>query len=141
MSVHEAFIQRLRQALASAGPLKVTAARSGYSAGYISSLVHGRVSNPTIGTVWALAGALDVDPLWLLGANVDQPLAEPREHLGLTASQWATIDDWHGGGATWSWIAAEMGVNADTLRGLWSRRKRLQRPVEVVCKDISNAME
>ncbi len=141
MSVHETFARRLKQALATAGPLKVTAARSGYSRGYISALAQGHDSNPTLGTVWALAGALNVDPLWLLGADVDQPLPEPRQQLGLTARQWADIEVWREGGATWAWIATELGVCVDALRGVWSRKKRLQRAVEVVCRDISNATE
>lgn len=141
MSVHETFAKRLKQALATAGPLKVIAARSGYSRGYISALANSGDGNPTIGTVWALGGALGVDPLWLLGADVDQPLPEPREQLGLTTRQWADIEVWREGGATWAWIATELGANADALRSVWSRKKRLQRPVEVVCRDISNAME
>ena len=71
MSVHDTLRVRLREALkASHLPLKAVADRSGYTPGYVRAIA-GRSTrdqrNPTIGAVWAIAGALGVDPLWLLG--------------------------------------------------------------------------
>ena len=67
MTVHAILRTRLREALdASPLNLKTISHRSGYSSGYITSLTRSR--NPTVGAVWAIAGALGVDPLWLLGA-------------------------------------------------------------------------
>ena len=73
MTVHATLHKRLREALdASDLNLKTIAHRAGYSSGYITSLAprskHMQPRNPTIGAVWAIAGALGVDPLWLLGA-------------------------------------------------------------------------
>jgi transcriptional regulator with XRE-family HTH domain len=71
VNVHDTLRVRLREALeASPLNLKAVADRSGYTAGYIRAIA-GRSTrdqrNPTVGAVWAIAGALDVDPLWLLG--------------------------------------------------------------------------
>lgn len=69
--VHETLRQRLNEALAAhPDSLAVISRRAGYNANYIGSLTgrrQRRNSNPTIGAVWAIAGAMGVDPLWLLG--------------------------------------------------------------------------
>lgn len=71
MTVNQIMRARLRKAIdASRLPLKTVSSRSGYSASYIAGLAGRRVGapcNPTIGAVWALARALEVDPIWLLG--------------------------------------------------------------------------
>lgn len=71
MSIHYTFRDRLRIALKAdgRGALKRVSLKSGYSDGYIRGLASNHPRNPTLGTVWALADALDVDPLWLLGAG------------------------------------------------------------------------
>lgn len=71
MTVNQIMRARLREAIASSKlPLKTVSSRSGYSPNYIAALAGrraGRPCNPTIGAVWALARALEVDPMWLLG--------------------------------------------------------------------------
>lgn len=71
-SVHDTLQQRLSETLkAHPDTLRVIAKRSGYSSSYISALAghtHGRQqNNPSVAAVWAIAEALGVDPLWLLG--------------------------------------------------------------------------
>lgn len=70
-NVHAILRDRLRKALSEApGGLSRVSATSGYSKGYIAALAGRSVrqqNNPTIGAVWAIAGALGVDPFWLLG--------------------------------------------------------------------------
>lgn len=71
-NVHATLQQRLSATLkAHPDPLRVIAKRSGYSASYIAALAGHRTSrqqnNPSVAAVWAIAEALGVDPLWLLG--------------------------------------------------------------------------
>jgi len=71
-NVHAILQQRLSESLRShPDTLRVISKRSGYSGSYISSLAghttSRRQNNPSIAAVWAIAEALGVDPLWLLG--------------------------------------------------------------------------
>lgn len=73
MSDLPTFRERLRIAVA-AQPRprwKALERRSGYSVGYIRDLMHDRRHSPTLGCVYALAGALNVRPAWLLGLDND----------------------------------------------------------------------
>lgn len=71
-NVHAAFCHRLRKIIELRGtPRKTVAWRSGLAHSTISHMVCGRRSNPSVATVWALAGALQVDPYWLLGLGDD----------------------------------------------------------------------
>jgi transcriptional regulator with XRE-family HTH domain len=69
--VHATLRERLNEALdRHPDHIKVIAERAGYNREYVASLAgrrKGRTFSPTIGAVWAIAGALGVDPLWLLG--------------------------------------------------------------------------
>lgn len=71
-NVHAILQQRLSESLRShPDTLRVISKRAGYSTSYISSLAghltNRRQNNPTVAAVWAIAEALGVDPLWLLG--------------------------------------------------------------------------
>lgn len=106
------------------------AKRSGYEAGYISSLRKGRRSNPTLATVWALAGALDVDPLWLLGG----PKAPSKQATGrlrpdmLPAGCWNAVERLRAEGLCWRDVVARLHrlygfeVHPDSLRKMWLRK-------------------
>ena len=69
MSIHYTFRDRLKIAMKNYGryALKNVSLKSGYSPGYVRGLYSNNPRNPTIGAVEAIAGALNVDPLWLLG--------------------------------------------------------------------------
>jgi transcriptional regulator with XRE-family HTH domain len=72
MSVHKIFRERLRATAKERGRgiYKQIAYKSGYTDGYIRGLANsGR--NPTIGAVWAIAEALEVNPHYLLGGTDD----------------------------------------------------------------------
>ncbi len=74
MSVHLTIRRRLAEAMqARRLTAREVAERSGYSAYYVRGVQRGRYGNPTIGAVWALAGALEVDPGWLLGLDDRAP--------------------------------------------------------------------
>ena len=122
-SVHLTLARRLRHAmLAQPRQSKQVAARAGYSDGYLRSLMCGE-GNPTIGAVWALAEALDADPLWLLGGPGEVPALAKRPPLSLTFEQWAQIGPRREAGATWRQIADDCGCCKDSLRSAWRRRK------------------
>lgn len=69
MSIHYTFRDRLRIAMKNHGryALKNVSLKSGYSPGYVRGLYSNNPRNPTIGAVEAIADALGVDVLWLLG--------------------------------------------------------------------------
>ena len=73
MNVHHEIATRAKQvAVEKAMPLKAIAERSGLSTGWISGILSGKHVNPRIGNIWALAGALGVDPFWLMGNDSSQ---------------------------------------------------------------------
>lgn len=69
--IHAVLRQRLNEALdAHPDTLAAISRRAGYDPNYVGSLTGRRKRrnfNPTIGAIWAIAGAMGVDPLWLLG--------------------------------------------------------------------------
>lgn len=70
MTINKTFQQRLNFAVKESGlSLDSIAYLSGYSANYIRRLKNGIMDNPTISVVWAVAGALSIEPLWLLGED------------------------------------------------------------------------
>ena len=70
VNVHHEIATRAKGVIESqAIPLKVVAERSGLSTGWISGILRGQNVNPRVGNVWALAGALNVDPHWLMGLD------------------------------------------------------------------------
>lgn len=79
MNVHETFRTRLREVTKARGrgTYKQVAIKSGYSEGYIRSMVSGN-RNPTIGAIWAVADALDISPFYLLGAVADPNYSPPH---------------------------------------------------------------
>lgn len=131
MSPHRVLRRRLNEAmrLRAVRPVDL-AKRSGYSAGYIANLRAGRGSNPTLAAVWALAGALGVEPLWLLGGDATRPLARPTrlqpEHMPPEAWDEATRlrDEGHSWQATASALQLMYGweINRHSLRKAWLRK-------------------
>ena len=72
MTVHQILRERLRAITRQRGRgiFKQIAFKSGYSDSYIRGLVSSR-RNPTIGAVWAIADALEINPFYLLGGTDD----------------------------------------------------------------------
>lgn len=70
MSIHETFRTRLKSVLKTGkhGYQKEIADKSGYSPSYIRGLASSS-RNPTIGAVWAIADALEINPFYLLGGE------------------------------------------------------------------------
>lgn len=66
--VHASMRKRLRKALDdSPETLNAISKHAGYDPSYVGGLANGKKTNPTIGALWAIAGALNVKPGWLLG--------------------------------------------------------------------------
>lgn len=109
------------------------AKRSGYEAGYISSLRKGRRNNPTLAAVWALAGALEVEPLWLLGGP-DAPSEQAKGRLRpdmLPTGAWHTVERLRAEGLCWREVVARLRllygfeVHPDSLRKMHLRKNSL----------------
>ena len=73
VNVHAELSERTRKLVTERG-MKISQLShdSGLSVGTISGLLRGQHANLRIGNVWALAGALNVDPFWLMGHDGDK---------------------------------------------------------------------
>ena len=66
--LHRTFCERVAQVAERDGrPLSVIARRAGYHPTYLQATLRGEKHNCTLQYVESIAGALGVDPLWLLG--------------------------------------------------------------------------
>ena len=140
MNVHATLRKRLRYAVdLDPRSSKTIAMRAGYSEGYLSGLINGHNNgNPTIGAVWALAGELGVDPLWLLGSDQHAaPERRPYEgHIAprkLSPEVWQLVDQLRANGVNWHDVCrrlkADLGlvVHHSSLRRAWREKE--------ACKD------
>lgn len=118
MSVHLTFSKRLGEAMRMRGQTLTGLSRvSGYNTSYLCRLRSGAQANPTVGAVWALASALDVNPFWLLGGD-DEPgdLHAPyrARPSSLSEAQWAYVADLRRRGLSWpkvtDWLRQHHGI-------------------------------
>lgn len=137
-NVYATLAKRLRYAIdLDRRSLSQIARASGYSTGYISALYRktGPQVNSSLGAIWAIAGALNVEPLWLLGSDHHpEPVAPPpddRETLPrrFPREVWDEINALREDGTTWPNIAKHLRETRDivihfsNLRRAWQYRK------------------
>lgn len=137
-NVYDTLAKRLRYAIdLDRRSLSDVARASGYSTGYISALYrkHGTTANPSVGAIWAIADALNVDPLWLLGSDRHpEPVAPPPEARNtlprrLSSAIWNEVNDLRDAGTTWPAIAEHLKtahgivIHSGNLRRSWQYRK------------------
>lgn len=137
MSAHATLARRMRQALeASNLTFKQVASRAGYTVGFINNVACRGAPrcNPTLGTLEALAGALGVDLLWLLGSDAHtgpQAPSGPRRLRTTCFSDehWDALANWREAGVSWERSANALRdqfgilVQPDTLRRAWEVRE------------------